>query len=190
MYRRAAKDWPNTQSSVSLVSSLQYHSVLHVEDLTSCPEVFGAKCSYNFVCLSWKWGDSFLFCAHVCLEKETGERSDCGHVCMCVGSHTTTVDDSKNDTFLLLLAGSKSEGTCKRTEKTPHAVKEMRCWREQGAASRRQLGWHYGFSTAAAWGNVCPRRGSAYMWGGGDSSLRGGKAGKALGMWIPQKQIC
>lgn len=127
---------------------------------------------------------------HMCLEKETGERNGCGHVCICVGSHTTTVDDSKNDTFLLLLAGSKSEGTCKRTEKNPHAVKEMRCWREQGAASRRQLGWHYGFSTAAAWGNVCPRRGSAYMWGGGDSSLRGGKAGKALGMWIPQKQIC
>lgn len=190
MYRRAAKDWSNTQSSVWLVSSLQYCSVRRVEGLISCPEVFGAKCSDSFVCLSWKWGDSLLFCAHVCLEKESGERNDCGHVCMCVGSHTTTVDASKNDTFLLLLAGSKGEGTCERREKPPHAVMEMWCWKEQGTASRRRLGWHYGFSTAAAHGNVCRHRSSAYMWGGGDSSLTGGKAGEALGMWIPQKQIC
>lgn len=83
----------------------------------------------GFVCLSWKLEDSFLFCAH---EKESGERNDCRHVRMCVGCHTATADVGKNDTFLLLLAGSKGEGTCERTEKPPRAVTEMRCWREQG----------------------------------------------------------
>lgn len=83
MYRRAVKDWSNTQSSVWLVSGLQYCSVLRVEVLTSCPEILGAKCSDSFVCPSWKWGDSLLFCAHVCLERVWGKKWlwVCVHLC-------------------------------------------------------------------------------------------------------------